>query len=327
MHFKIISMKKNIFKFLIVLAILLAMFSYLVKPSNYTAYDILTVQRKINAISEETPDSLDVLFIGDSECSCTFSPIQLFHEDGFTSYNTGDKMQRISDGYAITVNTIKKQNVKLLVIEVNTLFRVNSLYNTNDAAEYFIEKNIPLIHYHSIYKLLPIIEPIYGGNTEYADATNMKGFWYRSAVHAYRGDKNYMSNRSTKDESLSDDSITYLKKFIELAKSNGINVILTAVPSPKNWNIDRHENIEKWANDNDVCFVDMNDKLDEIGIDWSTDTLDNGDHLNFNGSIKVNRYIGMYLKNTYDLPNHMSDISYEEWEEKFEKSKYYSTNS
>ena len=60
--------------FLLVLICLLMVTSYLVTPKGYeNVYDIQLVNRKINAVSQEKENTLDVLFTGDSEASNTFS--------------------------------------------------------------------------------------------------------------------------------------------------------------------------------------------------------------------------------------------------------------
>ena len=43
------------------------------------------------------------------------------------------------------------------------------------------------------------------------------------------------------------------------------------------------------------------------------DTVDKGDHLNLTGARKVTRYLGNYLKENYELPDHREEQSYREW--------------
>jgi hypothetical protein len=168
--------KRNIVLFLLLLAVLLAGSSALVSPSDYEAYDILAVERKVQAMSSEPENSLDVLFLGDSESCDVYSPVQLYGEQGFTSYNTGSRAQRITDAYAILQEELKRQNPKVIVLEVNTLFTKNTLFNTSDEAEMVMEEILPITHYHSFYKIFRIPEIIAGMNTEYDRASALKGF-------------------------------------------------------------------------------------------------------------------------------------------------------
>jgi len=315
--------KRNIVLFFVLLAVLLAGFSVLVSPSDYEAYDILAVERKVRAMESEPENSIDVLFLGDSESCDVYSPVQLYGEQGFTSYNTGSRAQRITDVYAIFQEELKRQSPKVVVLEVNTLFTKDTLYNSKDAAEMFMEQVLPITHYHSFYKIAEIPEIISGMNTEYARASVLKGFWYRKVAVAYTGPKNYMDS-NTKRTSMSDGAQSYLTKIVDLAKSKGIEVLLVASPSPKNWTEGKSLSISDWAKANDVTFLDLNEKVDDIGIDWSTDSLDKGDHVNFYGTLKVNAYIGTVLKENYDLIDHRGDAQYQAWDDLYSSTSIYS---
>ena len=56
-----------------------------------------------------------------------------------------------------------------------------------------------------------------------------------------------------------------------------------------------------------------------IGIDWTQDTYDKGDHLNYSGAEKVTNFLGAYLDKRYDLPDHRGDKEYASWEKSVEK--------
>ena len=74
----------------------------------------------------------------------------------------------------------------------------------------------------------------------------------------------------------------------------------------------KHNGVERVASELGVDYVDLNlgDAATSIGIDWSTDSLDGGDHLNYSGAEKVSTYLGAYLKETYGLTDHRDDTSY-----------------
>jgi hypothetical protein len=314
--------KRNIVLFLLLLAVLLAGSSALVSPSDYEAYDILAVERKVQAMSSEPENSLDVLFLGDSESCDVYSPVQLYGEQGFTSYNTGSRAQRITDAYAILQEELKRQNPKVIVLEVNTLFTKNTLFNTSDEAEMVMEEILPITHYHSFYKIFRIPEIIAGMNTEYDRASALKGFWYRKQSVPYTGRKDYMKN-VTKEVHMSSGAQSYLEKIAALAKEKDIPLLLISSPSPKNWTEGKKLAISDWAEQNNVTFIDLNEKLDEIGIDWNTDSLDLGDHVNFNGTLKINQYIGAYLKEQYGLIDHREDSTYQSWTDLYQTTSIY----
>lgn len=314
---------RDIILFFIGLCVLLAGSSLLVRPGDYEAYDILAVERKVKAMESEPENSLDVLFLGDSESCDVYSPLQMYGEQGFTSYNTGSRAQRVTDSYAILQQELKRQSPKLVVVEVNNLFTTkDTLYNSNDLAEMFVEENLAITHYHSFYKLAEIPEIISGMNTEYAKATVLKGFWLRKQAVPYTGRKDYMSS-STKEAVLADGPKSYLEKIVSLAESKGAKVLLVASPSPKNWTEGKSLAISNWAEEHNETFLDLNEVLDDIGIDWSTDSLDMGDHINFEGTLKVNSYIGPILKDNYDLPDHREEEAYQSWNDLYATTELY----
>ena len=80
-----------------------------------------------------------------------------------------------------------------------------------------------------------------------------------------------------------------------------------SAPSAVNMNYAKHNAIQNWADQNEVDYIDFNTMLDEIELDWQTDSLDGGDHINYNGTVKTTGYLKDYLKENYDLPDHRTD--------------------
>ena len=70
----------------------------------------------------------------------------------------------------------------------------------------------------------------------------------------------------------------------------------------------------KYAGKYGIPYLDFNQKLKELGIDWKSDTLDKGDHLNLSGAHKVTDYMTAYLQEHYMLPDHRGDEKFTSWD-------------
>ena len=112
----------------------------------------------------------------------------------------------------------------------------------------------------------------------------------------------------------------YVKIIKEYCDLNGIQFILYSSPSPVNWDMEKHNGIEKLAKELDVEYIDLNLMQDQIQIDWTKDTRDKGDHLNYTGSLKVTKFLAEYL-NEKNLPDHRNEESYKSWDELYQQYK------
>jgi hypothetical protein len=305
------QLKNNVI-YIIITAVILTIVSFLVKPAKYEAYDILAVNEELEAMEKEPENSLDVLFVGNSECADVYAPVQLYGENGFTSYNAGSSGQHFADSYAILKEELKRQKPKLIVIETNSLFVDYDLYNTKNWLEILVQRVFPITHYHSFYKLAKLPELIPSRITETKTAASRKGYWARFKSKPYKGSTDYM-NQNAVEQSIPVRNQRYLERVLELARDNQTSVMLVSSPSPKNWTKGMNLGVSDWAQQNGVYFLDLNEHLEDINIDWNTDSLDQGDHINHNGSKKVNAYLGKIIQQRYTLADHRSDKDYQSW--------------
>ena len=75
----------------------------------------------------------------------------------------------------------------------------------------------------------------------------------------------------------------------------------------------RSKALAAFAEENGLPYLDMDLHTEEIGIDWSIDTADKGDHLNFWGAKKATKYLGTYLEDLKLLTDHRQDPAFEQW--------------
>lgn len=272
-------------------------------------YDSVGVSVKRNQLKLEKKDSIDVLFIGDSECYSSFSPLHIWSEFGYTSFCCATSAQRINDTYTILNEALsKQQKTKVVVLETNCLYRdINKTGEGQDAILDYLSKEVPLFKYHTRWK-----SAVYKvGNVCIGDKKNddKKGFKVRRGCIPYRGGE-YM-NQTDEIEDIPETSYEYLKKIKKLCNDRNAELLLVSSPSAKNWNYKRHNYVSMLAEDLDLDYLDMN--LVDIGIDWRIDTKDAGDHLNFKGALKATSYIGEYIGEKYDLKDNRDKKEYESW--------------
>ncbi|WP_314851423.1 hypothetical protein [uncultured Solobacterium sp.] len=309
--------------FLLVLVCLLIGTSYLVAPKGYeNVYDIQLVNRKIDAVSQEKENTLDVLFTGDSEASNTFSPFQYWKEQGIASYNLGGSAQRLNDCYTVLEEVLKHQKPKVLVLEPNTLFRKNAVYNKEDSVLMMAEQIFPVLHHHNIYKSINLGVNLIGATKENAYADQCKGYYARVKIRPYQGSDQYMKTNK-RETAIYPETMEYFEKIVQLCKENQVELIMVSSPSPKNWSDERHDVVQALCDKYGITYYDLNKLDNALALDWTTDTLDRGDHLNINGSKKVNAYFGKILKEKYHIPDHRGEADYAIWDQQAAELKLY----
>ena len=279
----------------IVFCFLLSIFSMPFQKYHKYGYQFEEVQSKTKLVNEQKT-SIDCVFLGDSQGWSTYSPIQLYKEHGFTSLNLCTPGQFMYDTYVLLKNTYKKQKPKLVVIDANMMFSfLNPL-------KFILLQNFPIFHYHNI-----------DANKISEEYFARKGFNEYEGVVGYTGSLDYME--SGKRNTLSTQAMQYLDKINQLCKENESQMLLVNTVSPLVWSNVRHEIIQKWCDDNDVNYVDYNtsEQLGAIDFDFNNDFRDGGDHVNLNGSKKICKNLGNYIKQNYALEDHRKDSSYQEW--------------
>ena len=96
-----------------------------------------------------------------------------------------------------------------------------------------------------------------------------------------------------------------LERISKLCQAHHCELILTKIPvhpaakSGSIWSNEKHNITQETADQLGVKFLDLNDV--DLGIDWTKDTCDGGEHLNELGAIKASRYYAQWLTDEYGL--------------------------
>ena len=103
-----------------------------------------------------------------------------------------------------------------------------------------------------------------------------------------------------------------LRRIAALCREEGIELLLTAVPSAATLEEQRNMNsVALLAQELGVPFINMLD-MPEL-YDFDTDLYDGVSHMNPDGALKVTAYLGDYLAQHYDLTDKRQDPAYADW--------------
>ena len=297
--------RRNRFAFFVILLLLFGLISMKTDSFMLSNDSIVPSRDKtLYRVRREPADSLDVIIVGDSLTYSSVSPLQLWKEHGFTSYVCGQWGQKIIETEDMLKTALHRQKPRVVILETDVLFRTQmDARHLNDGIETGLKYYMPVFRGHDIWKSLVI-------KKEYK-LENYKGFVFRTDVKPYeKGD--YMK-KNTKEVKLEDTILSHMENIINLCEKSGAELILLGTPSPINYNYARSKAVSEYAREKSLVWLDMNYLLKEIGINWKTDSLDQGDHLNFSGAEKVTKYLGKYLAEKYKLPDHREDSAYASW--------------
>ena len=318
--------KKNlvkIFGFLCGLAMILTAASVIIRPKDNDVYNLPSYVRTLENLNGEKENTVDVLFAGDSEASDGFSPLQFWSEQGISSFNIANPAQILPDTYALTAQAVKNQDVKLLVLEASCLYLDSDIYS-KDPYLRAAEKLFPIVHYHQAYRLLKP-RSVSFGKVRKTDA--LKGFWLKTNVREWVGDPDYMGDPAEPAQPFGYMAGDMMEKLYALCQENGIELLIVSVPAPAYWEYSKHNAVNAWAEEHGVTYIDMNQMNEELGMDWTQDSADGGNHLSFSGTVKVNAWLGQYIKDTYAPADHRGDAQYDSWKDALEETGLYGVNS
>lgn len=291
--------------FLSILSVLLMAASAIMKPGKRAGVNSLE-DPLTNGVLAERKNTVDVLFLGDSECYSTFIPLKIWNDHGITSYVCGTTEQVLSFSYELLIKAEKKQNPKIVVLETNTVFRevTNTKAFINKAEGLF-----SVFKYHDRWKNLQPKSWQINENKIYDERS--KGYLFNTTVNA-ASTQGYMTPTDEK-ETIPTDNVKYIKKIRDYCRKNDAELVLVSVPSTKNWNYAKHNAIAELSDKLGIEYVDMNTLQKEIPIDWKNETRDEGDHLNYYGAVKATSYMGKYFEASGFFENKKNDPEYAEW--------------
>ncbi len=279
----------------------------------------------------------DVVFIGDCEVYENFSPITLWEEYGITSFIRGSAQQMIWQSYYLMEETLKYEKPNVFVFNVLSMkYDVpestgdqsrreaynrmtldgmrwsTSKWNAINASLTAEEKKwqsqwtylFPILRYHDRWSQLEAEDFRYLFTK---DTVSDNGYLMQTGIKPVTGEH---VEKPLIDYTLGENSYYYLDKMVQLCKENDVQLVLIKAPSlsPVWW--DEWElQVEEYAKENELLYINFLELQDEIGIDWNTDTYDTGLHLNVYGAEKLSKYFGKILSEDCGIIDRREDTA------------------
>lgn len=289
----------------------------------------------------------DVMFIGDCEVYENFSPITLWEEYGVTSYIRGSAQQMIWQSYYLMEETFQYEVPQVVVFNVLSM-KYDTPESTGDSGhrEAYNRMNLdgmrwsaskwnairasmteeerqwesewsyifPILRYHDRWSSLTADDFRYWFRR---DQVSDNGYLMQTGVKPVTAPH---TEKPLVDYTLGENSWFYLDKMVELCEKYGSQLVLIKAPSlyPVWWD-QWDAQVEAYAQEHGLLYLNFLKVQDEIGIDWNTDTYDTGLHLNVYGAEKMASYFGGILSRECGVPDRRSDETTSAlWAEKVE---------
>ena len=280
----------------------------------------------------------DVIFVGDCEVYEGFVPSVMWEEYGVTSCVRGSPQQLAWQSYYLLEEMLKYETPKVVVFNVlalkygepqsegfNRMTLDGMKWSTQKIAainasmteeENFIDYLFPILRYHSRITQLEKDDFKYWFND--LDTFFDNGYLIQTGVKPMTSEQ---TGRPGIIDPLPESSMAYLDKMKALCDEKGIELVLIKAPTNSWgywWYDEWEEQIVEYSNNNNIKYYNFIPLCVEMGIDWSTDTYDEGMHLNVYGAEKLTRYFGNILVNDHGVESHKEEDIATVWNERWE---------
>ena len=123
---------------------------------------------------------------------------------------------------------------------------------------------------------------------------------------------------------LDESTESYLYKIINICREEKVALVFVLTPyQASEEHIMKLNAVKQIAEEEGIEYVDMNNYIEEIGIDLDSEMADWG-HALISGSEKNSMWLGKYLQENYRIADRREDVKYENWDavkEAYEKAR------
>ncbi len=273
----------------------------------------------------------DVIFVGDCEVYESLIPAVLWEEYGISSYIRGSAQQLVWQSYYLLEETLAYEQPKAVVFNVLALkygtpqneafnrmtldgmkwskakFSAIEVSMTED--EQLLEYVFPLLRFHSRITTLTADDIRYWFSRP---SVSQCGYLMQTGIASMT---ETIEGPRLSDYTLPQTAMEYLERMRALCEENGCELILMKAPTNSWsywWYDEWEEQIVTYAEEKELSYYNFIPLVEEIGIDWSADTYDEGVHLNVYGAEKLSRYFGELLQSKHGVADRRSDATLSE---------------
>ena len=300
----------------------------------------LSAQPEGSMIAEyyDEEKDFDVVFIGDCEVYENFIPAVLWEEYGINSYIRGSAQQLIWQSYYLMEETLSYEKPDVIVFNIMSMkynepqreeynrmsldgmrwsrYKIQSIKASMTEEESFVDYIFPILRFHDRYKELTLEDLTAAFGHE---KVTHNGYLMQTGVRGITKE-NYPTGRVLADYTFGDNAYDYLDRMVSLCEDAGVQLVFVKAPSLSPYWYDEYEaQIDAYAAEHDIPYINYLELIEEVGIDFETDTYDMGLHLNLDGATKLSGHFGAFLSEELQVPDrrgeeHLSAV----WEEKLE---------
>ena len=245
----------------------------------------------------------------------------------------GSAQQLIWQSYYLLKETLRRETPRVVVFNVLSMeygvpqkeaynrmtldgmrwspVKLAAIRATKMPEEHLIEYIFPLLRFHSRWSDL--------GEDDFRyylkrNQTTHNGYYLRADV---RPAGEFHEERRVRNPEFEEKGYVYLDRIRQLCESRGIKLLFFKAPSlyPV-WHDEWNMQIEEYAAEYGIPYINALADIGQIGIDFDTDTYDGGLHMNVYGAEKVSSYLGPVLREA-GLPDHRGEAEQDRlWAEK-----------
>ncbi|WP_443634538.1 hypothetical protein ABXT64_05370 [Candidatus Marifrigoribacter sp. Uisw_064] len=297
----------------------------------------INTSEDFTVLAEKT--NIDVIFYGSSHSYTAFNPLIVDDICKTVSYNLGSDALKVELTDLVLVESLKKTKPKLVILEVypptlrpvkgkeDKAFHLRAMDVVPNVSLLKAEKTLkiyepkeylgvmfPLIRNHSKWKTNKFFNL---SRRKKLDST--KNYFYGGFIGAinvmsleeqekYKDFNKEPLNNDPNRSWLTDLAKEDIKRFVDLAKNTGAEVLIVSSPDPRarvSFNYYIFSELETLCHSLDISFLNLNDYLNEMNLNV-IDFKDNS-HLNTYGSTKATMFLANYIKEHYSLKDRSTD--------------------